>query len=141
MISLVGYPLIITAHSIGLAFMVGPVFILNLRLLGFFRGIPYTFFNRILALAWTGFVVNFLSGVVLFTMEATSYISDVPFLTKISFVFLGAISAAYQQAIIHRGATSWQTNGVPFSVKVLAFCSLIFWIGAIIAGRLIAYLD
>ena len=141
LISIEGYPIVITAHSIGLAVMVGICVILNLRLLGLFKGIPYTSLSRVLGFAWFGFAINLISGVVLFTMEATSYVSDVPFLTKIFFVLAGVSMAAWQQLQISRYAEAWMTTGAPTYTKLLATLSLALWAGAIVAGRLIAYLD
>ena len=141
MASLEGYPIIITAHSIGLALMVGPILILNFRLLGWLPGIPFTSFNRILQIAWIGFGINALSGMVLFTMEATGYVTDIPFLIKFTLVMLGALSAAFQHSMISRDGALWSTSGVPPAVSVLAASSLVFWTGAIIAGRLTAYID
>ena len=120
--------------------MVGPVLMLDLRLLGWFKGIPYASLSRILGVAWVGFAINFLSGVVLFAMQATSYVTNVPFLIKIALVLLGAVSAAQQQAVIAKGAASWSASGVPASVKIVAIVSIVFWVGAIVTGRLIAYL-
>ena len=139
-VSIYGYPICISAHSIGLAVMVGPVFILDLRLLGWFRSIPYSSLSRILAVAWVGFAINFLSGAVLFAMQATSYVTNIPFLVKIALVLLGAVSAAQQQSVISRDAASWSSSGVPASVTAVAIISIVFWVGAIVTGRLIAYL-
>jgi hypothetical protein len=139
-VSIYGYPICISAHSIGLAVMVGPVFILDLRLLGWFRSIPFSSLSRILAVAWVGFAINFLSGAVLFAMQATSYVTNIPFLVKLALVLLGAVSAAQQQAVISRDATSWSSSGVPASVTAVAIISIVFWVGAIVTGRLIAYL-
>lgn len=138
-VSIEGYPIIITAHSIGLAVMVGIVVVLDLRLLGRFREIPFTTFKKILVVAWLGFVINFLSGLVLLTMQATDYVSNTLFLIKIGLVLLGAIITAQQHYMISSSSTSWSTTGVPNSVKVVAIMSLVFWIGAIIVGRQIAY--
>jgi len=139
-VSIYGYPAAIAAHSIGLAVMVGPVLMLDLRLLGWFKGIPYSSLSRILAVAWIGFAINFLSGAALFAAQAVSYVTNVPFLIKIALVLLGAVSAAQQQAVISREADSWGTTGVPSSVTIVAIVSIIFWVGAIVTGRLIAYL-
>jgi len=139
-VSISGYPAAIAAHSIGLAVMVGPVLMLDLRLLGWFSSIPYTSLSRILGVAWIGFAINFLSGAALFAAQATSYVTNVPFLVKIALVLLGAISAAQQQSVISREADSWSTTGVPTSVTAVAIISIIFWVGAIVTGRLIAYL-
>ena len=139
-VSAFGYPAAITLHSIGLAVMVGPVLMLDLRLLGWFKGIPYESLYRILSVAWIGFLINFLSGTALFTAQATMFVTNVPFLIKITLVLLGAITAAQQQTTIGRHASTWNTSGVPSSVRVVAVVSIVFWIGAIIAGRLTAYL-
>jgi hypothetical protein len=140
-VSLEGYPIIITAHSIGLAIMVGAALMLDFRLLGWIKDIPFTFFSRILGFAWIGFAINFLSGLVLFSMEATSYVSNTLFLIKITLVLLGVATAAQQQFVISRDAASWDSIGIPTSVTVIAIFSLVFWSGSIVAGRLIAYLD
>lgn len=140
-VSISGYPISITAHSIGLAVMVGPVLILDLRLLGWFKTIPYESLSRILAVAWIGFAINFLSGAVLFSMQAVSYMTNYPFLVKLALVLLGAVSAAQQQSVIARDAKTWETTGVPKSVTAVAVISIVFWVAAIITGRLIAYVS
>lgn len=139
-VSAFGYPAAIALHSIGLAVMVGPVLMLDLRLLGWFNGIPYESLSRILGVAWIGFLINFLSGAALFAAQATGYVTNVPFLIKIALVLIGAITAAQQQTVIARQAVSWNATGVPSSVRTVAIASIIFWVGAILTGRLIAYL-
>ena len=74
-------------------------------------------------------------------MQAVSYITNYPFLIKLALVLLGAVSAAQQQSVISRGASTWETQGIPSSVTGIAVISLVFWIGAIITGRLIAYIS
>jgi hypothetical protein len=138
-VSISGYPAAIAAHSIGLAVMVGPVLMLDLRLLGWFQSIPYSSLNRILAIAWVGFAINFLSGAALFAAQATTYVTNYPFLVKLALVLLGAVSAAQQQGVIAREGDSWKATGVPSSVRIVAIISIFFWVGAIITGRLIAY--
>ncbi len=70
-VSALGYPMMISAHAVGMAVMVGLSITLNLRLLGAFAGIPYSSIYRLLTIAWIGFVVNFLSGSALFTIGLT----------------------------------------------------------------------
>lgn len=139
-VSAFGYPAAITLHSIGLAVMVGPILMVDLRLLGRFNGIPYEALAPILSVAWVGFLINFLSGAALFAAQATSYPSNIPFLVKITLVLIGAITAAQQQTVFSGHASEWNTVGVPSSVRTMAVASIIFWVGAIVTGRLIAYL-
>jgi hypothetical protein len=137
--SLVGYPLMITLHAIGMAVMVGISVALDLRLLGWFPGIPYTAINRFLSIAWIGFTINLLSGTALFCMQATSYVKDNTFLLKMLFVVLGAVVAAFLQSSLNRNSASWGV-AAPGGIKLLAVASIGFWTAGMVTGRLIAYL-
>ena len=137
--SLVGYPLMITLHAIGMAIMVGLSVALDLRLLGWFRDIPYTAINRFLAIAWIGFTINLLSGTALFCMQATMYVQDGTFLLKMLFVVLGAIVTAFLQGALNRNSASWSV-AAPGGIRLLAAASIVCWTAGMVTGRLIAYL-
>ena len=139
--SLVGYPLLLTLHSIGMAIMVGLVFVVNLRLLGLFRRIPYTSLDRMLALAWIGFFINFLSGAAIFTTQAAFYVTSGGFVLKIVMVLLGALAVWYLQTLLKTDSASW-VRGLPVAgtVQTLAIGSLMVWTVAITTGRFTAYL-
>jgi uncharacterized membrane protein len=136
-----GWPLMLTIHAIGLAIVVGIVFSMNLRMLGFYGTIPYTSINNFLRIAWIGIVMNVITGFSIFMTQAVSYVTSVPFLTKITFIILGIANLVYMQKVLKREAAGWQAaGGVPRIGYVLAGTSLFFWIVAVITGRLIAYL-
>jgi hypothetical protein len=137
--STLGYPAMITCHAVGMAVMVGLALLLDARLLGRFSGIPYPALQRFLGLAWLGFGLNFLSGAALFAAQATQYIVDVVFMTKLALVFLGAVTAAILQPALARSDT-WTGGKAPSGVRGIAALSIVFWVGAIIMGRLTAYL-
>jgi hypothetical protein len=138
--STAGYPMMITCHAIGMGIMVGLSVMLDFRLLGGFAGIPVAALHRLLGIAWIGFGINFLSGVALFSSQATAYIVNVVFMTKLALVFLGAIAAAIlQPQLAHAG--SWPGGRAPGGTRTLAFLSIVFWLGAIVLGRLTAYLS
>lgn len=119
--------------------MVGLAVLLDMRLLGWFKAIPLPSLLRFLGIAWIGLGVNFISGLGLFSAEATTVIKDVPFVVKMIFVILGAITAALLQNSVSRDWTKWG-DVVPGGVRALAAISITFWTIAIIAGRLTAYL-
>jgi hypothetical protein len=139
--STIGYPMMITFHAFGMAIMVGLALALDMRLLGRFGGIPYPALQRFLGLAWLGFGINFLSGSGLFSAQATTYITDAVFMGKMTLVILGAITAAILQNYVTRDSAKWDTVKPPAGVRVLAVVSIVFWVTAIILGRLTAYLD
>ncbi len=136
-----GYPTMITLHAFGLAVMVGLSVVLSLRVLGFFKAIPYTSLDRLLKVAWIGFIVNTISGSSLFAAQATTYVHNVQFLLKMSLVFLGAIFVAWLQAIV-KDAGSWNIEtGAPGLARFVASAAIVAWFGATVTGRLIAYLS
>jgi len=139
--SLWGYPFMLGLHAVGLAIVVGIFLMRDLRLIGCFAGISYESLSSLRHLGWSGFVINAISGCFLFTSQATTFVSSTPFLLKISMIFLAAICAAIIQNRMRDEATSWDRSGaVVGSVRVIAAASIALWMGAIIAGRLTAYL-
>ena len=138
--SLYGYPIVLGLHAIGLAIVVGLLVFVDLRVLNVITDIRLSAMLGPMKLAWFGFAVNALSGFALFSSQATYIIYSPPFLIKIGLVILGAIIAFYMQRQITRNANDWEAGALPSSIKAAAAISLLCWTGAIIAGRLIAYL-
>jgi hypothetical protein len=132
-----GYPSMIAAHAIGMAIMVGLSLVIDLRLLGWFAGIPVQALERFFRLAWIGFGINFLSGSALFSAQATSYIVDWVFLTKMALVLLGAVTAGILQPAVAKVAPGGEVSG---GTKAVAAIAIVFWLVAIVMGRLTAYL-
>ena len=140
--SLWGYPIMLGMHAIGLAIVVGIFVMLDLRMLRVIRGVSFNAFLSLFRLAWIGLIINALSGSALFTSQATTFVESAPFLIKISGVLAGVILGVLIQKRIKARVTDWDQSGenIESSAKMLAALSLVCWIGAIFAGRLIAYL-
>jgi hypothetical protein len=135
-----GYPTMIALHALGMAVMVGLSLLLDMRLLGWFAGIPYAPLQRFFGLAWVGFLINTVSGLCLFSAQATSYIVDWVFMTKMTLVLLGAVTAAILQNNVNHDAAGWAETRPPGTVRAIAAIGIIFWLAAIVMGRLTAYL-
>jgi len=132
-----GYPSMIALHALGMAIMVGLSLLLDLRILGWFAGIPLQALQRFFRLAWIGFGINFLSGSGLFSAQATSYIVDWVFMTKMTLVLIGAITAGILQPAVVKAGPNAELSG---GMKGVATFAIVVWIVAIIMGRLTAYL-
>jgi hypothetical protein len=132
-----GYPSMIALHAIGMAIMVGLSLVIDLRVLGAFAGIPLPALQRFFKLAWIGFGINFVSGSALFAAQATAYMVDWVFLTKMGLVLLGAITAGILQPATANAGPSGTLSG---GTKAVAGIAIVFWVVAIIMGRLTAYL-
>ena len=139
--SLWGYPIMLAMHAVGLAIVVGIFVMRDLRLLGLFEGIQYESLDSLRNLGWTGFVINAVSGCFLFSSQATTFISSTPFLLKIGMIFLAALCSAVLQNRMRDQSSAWDAGGGAVgSVKAIALVSILFWLGAIVSGRLVAYL-
>lgn len=140
--SIWGYPIMLSLHVIGLATVVGIFAMRDLRVLGRFSGVSFVEFSSLARIGWTGLLVNAISGVVLFSSQASVFVESVPFLLKISSILLAAVCAALLQSRFRLEAMAWDGGGIlpSASTQVIAACSLFFWLSAIVAGRLIAYL-
>jgi hypothetical protein len=135
------YPIILSLHAIGLAAAVGVFAMRDLRLLGLYRGLQPAAFLQIGKLGWAGFTLNAITGSLLFISQADTFAHSTPFLVKISCIFVAMLLTTVLQAKL-RGplAAVGGDDRLPGATRLLALGSLLLWLSAIVAGRLIAYL-
>jgi len=138
--NLLAYPVLETLHVLGMASLVGVLGLTNLRVLGYKPELPLIGTRDLLPLAWIGFTVNLITGAALFTSDAVYFFSSWTFRVKILLIILAGINAALLSTQIFREVPPGTELELPPSAKWIAASSLVFWIGAILAGRLVAYL-
>jgi hypothetical protein len=138
--SLWAYPTLLSLHITGLAIVVGIFSVRDLRLMGLFPGLDLLAFLSLSKLAWAGFALNAVSGILLFTSQASIFIANTAFLIKIACIATSMILAFFIQSRLRlASAPVSKAFAITLSTKLLAFESLCLWLAAIIAGRLIAY--
>ena len=130
--SIWSYPTILTLHTVGLAILVGAALIIDLRLLGLGRAVPLTTIRGLYRYVWIGFVINLLSGIVLFVVQAADRAVQPIFYVKLAFITVAFAIAL----VLTRRAFDTPGDG---SMRGLALISLVCWVAAIAAGRLMAY--
>lgn len=139
-VSLYAYPIFLSLHAVGLGIVVGTLAVVDLRVAGCFKTMELGPMNKLINLAIFGFVVNLLSGLSLFSAQATYFVTHTAFLIKISAIVLAVINALYLHKMLRLKATDWDAGEpVSLSARLLAISSLLLWSTAMIAGRLIAY--
>ncbi len=139
--SLWGYPAMLSLHAVGLAIVVGIFAMRDLRLLGLFPAIAPQAFLGLSKLGWVGFIVNAVSGIMLFTSQAVTFAGSAAFLIKLGCIVAAMVLAGIIQSRL-RVAVEAQSGApvISASTRTIAAISLSLWMSAIIAGRLIAYL-
>jgi hypothetical protein len=133
------YPLLEAIHALGMAMLIGSLGLINMRVLGYKAELPLLGTHDLLPLAWLGFTLNAVSGVALFTSDAIYFFSSYTFRIKLVLILLGGINAALLGHKVFRAPIADRDVVVTPGVKWIAATSLVFWFGAAIAGRLIAY--
>ena len=139
--SLWAYPALLACHIVGLAIVVGLLSIRDLKLLGFFQKVDFQIFSDLIPLVIAAFCLNALSGFLLFSSQASYLAGSVPFLAKLVCIAAG-LSCAFglQKRRLKLSTDGAEALTPDFLTRTLACVSLSAWAGAIIAGRLIAYL-
>lgn len=131
------YPTVLTLHTAGLAVLVGASCALDLRLLGFAKGIPLAALVKSFGVMWIGFWINAVSGVILFAAGATNFGAMTLFWWKLVLIALGVINIVLIRRVVYgRGVEAASAGG---AAKLLAATSLVLWIAAITTGRWTAY--
>jgi hypothetical protein len=146
-----GYPNVLCVHAVGMGMVVGVSLMYCARVLGFARAFPLEGFHKLFALAWVGFVLNAVSGVLLFIGEPRR-LADTPafWIKMILIVFAGLALWALAKTMealeddgIHDfpapDGTLTVDAAIPAGAKTAAVFSIFFWLAAITAGRIIGY--
>jgi len=136
--SIWSYPAILLLHTYGMAVLVGLVGAIDLRILGFAPALPLAPLQTFFPAIWTAFWVNAVSGTILLASEATTKLTNPDFGIKMVFIVLAALNLRLLQTRVFRGS-DFARGLIPRHAKSLALMSLVCWIGAITAGRLLAY--
>lgn len=131
------YAAVNTAHVAGIALLFGSVVALDLRLLGLWRAIAIADLARpLVRIAAAGLTVAVASGALLFATRADEYAALGIFWIKLTLIAIGTASA-----IGHHLRYGWALTGAsPRALHMAGATSLLCWAGALLCGRLIAFM-
>ena len=141
-----GHPIVLCFHAVGMGLVVGISLMFSARVLGYSKDFPLEGFDRLFGLAWFGFGMNAVSGVLLYVGEPRRLLLTPAFIIKmILIVFAGFsvwILTRTLQGMQHRAGpnvVALRHYVVTPAARVAAIFPILFWLGAIVAGRLIGY--
>src|SRR6202162_1533786 len=136
------FPVIETVHIFGIILLVGATSILDLRLMGLtFRDESVSkLAGRFIPWALAGFIIQVLTGLLLFSSEATKMYGNMGFEIKMLLILVAGINAFVFHSIAYQSVGKWDNDPVaPFSARVAGLLSVLLWCGILAAGRWIAY--
>jgi hypothetical protein len=136
------FSVIESIHVLGITLLAGTIAVLDLRMLGVvLRPIPVTrIAHTVLPLTWSGLVVMFSSGFLLFWAEAAKNYGNPAFRIKLILLALVGLNPLIFHTTVYRRVHEWESQErSPWRARVAAMVSLTLWGGIIVAGRAIAY--
>ena len=135
--SLFAFYFILLLHTIGLSLVVGANAVLDLRILGVASALPLKPLKQLFVVMWVGLGINGATGVLLLIAYPTKSLTNPLFYVKLSLIALAVIMMQRINARVF-GDTSLSETSMVERGKMMAMWSLVLWIGAIAAGRLLA---
>jgi uncharacterized membrane protein len=136
------FPTLESIHVMALVTVLGTVFIVDLRMLGWTSNkfaltkvakdtLPWT---------WGAFVLAAITGTLLWISKATDYMHNPWFLLKMGAMALAGLNMMYFHFMTWRTVEHWDRDAtMPPAVKVAAWLSIVFWICVTFFGRAIGF--
>lgn len=126
-------------HFIGMALLFGIVLLINLRMLGVIRGIPFTSLHALLPWGMGAFAVNLLTGMLFFIGVPLQYTQNISFFYKVVLILVAGFNVVY--FTVFDGPWKVKAQDVPpLSSKVMAATTIVVWVGIIYFGRMLPYI-
>jgi len=133
------WPALESAHFVGMTLWFGVLLLANLRLMGWFTGIPYPALHRMLPWALLGFGVNEISGMMFYLATPKGYTTNVVFYWKLIFLLLAAADLLYLTV----WPAAWKTEiGTVTHVRERAIgaVALVTFVAVMYCGRMLPFL-
>ncbi|HXP83269.1 MAG TPA: DUF6644 family protein [Bryobacteraceae bacterium] len=134
-----GWPACETIHFIGLSLLLGVVLLVDLRMLGFLKGIPFSVLHRLLPWGVLGFGVNVVTGILFFIgVPPDFYITNSVFLWKLALILVAGANALYF-TVFEQPWTLGAGDTPPVAARVAAASGILIWTGVIFCGQMLPF--
>jgi hypothetical protein len=137
------FPFFECVHVVALTIVVGSIAFVDLRLIGWgaSRKSASTTMSDVLPITRWAFAGAVLTGLLLFSSHATTYIHNTAFIIKMALLAIALINIAVFHRITTKTIATWD-NAVktPPAAKFAGGVSLVLWIAIVAAGRWIGFL-
>jgi uncharacterized membrane protein len=133
------WPICEVFHFVGLCLLFGVVLLLNLRLLGFVKGVAFADMSRLLPWAMAGLGINIVTGMLFFLAAPAQYTENPTFVWKIGLMLIAGVTLLYPTMSNQAGHLT-ADGRAPLTGKIIAAGSICLWLGVIFLGRFLPYL-
>jgi hypothetical protein len=127
-----------TLHFIGLTLLVGVILLINMRMLGFMRQVPFAALDRLLPWAMLGFAINTFTGMLFFAASPNFYVGNPAFYWKLAFVLVAGANTLYftfDRTWVRE--TGYEAPGLSKFAAAGAMC---LWVGVMYWGSMLPFI-
>ncbi|MBV9505532.1 MAG: hypothetical protein JO323_11085 [Acidobacteriia bacterium] len=133
------WPACETLHFIGLSLLFGVSALVDLRMLGFMKRVPFAALHRLLPWAILGFGVNLVTGMLFFIADPGQYTQNIAFQWKIILILVAGTNVLYF-TIFDEPWLLESGDDAPPTAKFAAASALILVFGVMYFGRMLPFL-
>jgi hypothetical protein len=136
------FPFIESVHVIAICATIGSIFIIDLRLLNMAsRDRPLINLARsVLPLTWIAFVIAATTGFLLFISNATRYLANGYFDTKLALMAMAGANMLVFHFLGGRDLAKWVADAPPPGAgRIAGALSIVLWVAVVICGRMIGF--
>jgi hypothetical protein len=126
------FPFMLILHAVGMGLLAGLHIAICMRVLGLAPGVPLAAMRSYFPFLWFGLAINVFSGVSLLIAYPTKALTNPLFYVKLALIGAALVGLRWMR----RNAFGL---ALPAAARAVAAWSIFFWIGAIFAGRWLAY--
>jgi len=133
------WPTLETLHFVGLSLLFTTVLIVNLRLLGMIKVVPYAAVYQLLPIGMLGFAINLVTGMLFFVGIPSQYNANPVFYWKIVFVLLAGLNTTYFML----ADDAWRARAgqsAPPRARVAAASAIFIWLAVLYCGHMLPFI-
>jgi hypothetical protein len=133
-------PIIESLHILSVSFVVGTILFVDLRLMGFFRGVSIRRAEKIVPYTWWAFLLAVVTGTLFFLQQPRMYVHNEAFQIKFLLMALAGINLAAFHFGVWQTADAWDDGRPPpAAARAAGVISALLWIGILFYGRLVPF--
>jgi uncharacterized membrane protein len=129
-----------TVHFVGLSLLFGVLLLVDLRMLGFLKGLSFPTLHRLLPWGILGFGLNVVTGIFFFIgAPANFYVTNSLFFWKMGLILVGGANALYF-TVFEQPWSLGAGDAPPVTAKVAAASGIAVWVGVLFCGQMLPFI-
>jgi len=133
------WPTCETLHFVGLSLLFGVALVVDLRMLGTLRKVPFAALHRLMPWGILGFGLNLITGFLFFVGDPGQYTQNIAFQWKLALILLAGINVIYFTVFDAPWALK-AGDDAPLTAKFAAASAIILVVGVMYFGRMLPFL-